>query len=65
MMRPSTGCTAINSSIGGIESLTSLSVVIYCDNNFVHAGEYLSYHVLACTSFEVGKGKATRLTLPQ
>lgn len=31
----------MNSSIDGTSSPTSFNIVLYCDNNLVHAGEYL------------------------
>ena len=31
----------INASIDGTSSPTNLSIVLYCDNSRVHAGEYL------------------------
>ena len=31
----------INASIDGTSSPTNLSIVLYCESSFVHAGEYL------------------------
>lgn len=47
MNRMRTRYRAMNCSIECTELLTSLSMVMYWDNNFVHAGEYLFHALLA------------------